>query len=116
MQSSERGNKTIMSMIVCNNTNYAALECHRLNNPSNGLVTVNSYHVGGLATYECYSGYTLRGPTTRTCLPSKQWSESQPSCPRRCFFSMFQSCIIKVISNMCLCLWLHVFQALDVPL
>ncbi|KAM8741499.1 complement factor B-like [Acanthopagrus schlegelii] len=40
------------------------------------------YYVDNETTYECYSGYTLRGSSSRVCLPSGKWSGSTPICSR----------------------------------
>ncbi|XP_064400356.1 sushi, von Willebrand factor type A, EGF and pentraxin domain-containing protein 1-like [Halichondria panicea] len=48
--------------------------------PSNGQVSVNSYLIGGIATYSCNIGYRLSGSFSRTCLRGCKWSGSDPSC------------------------------------
>uniref|UniRef100_A0A665UIU2 C3/C5 convertase n=1 Tax=Echeneis naucrates TaxID=173247 RepID=A0A665UIU2_ECHNA len=40
------------------------------------------YYVGNVTTYECYSGYTLRGSGSRVCLSSGKWNGSFPICSR----------------------------------
>ncbi|XP_070773244.1 complement factor B-like [Enoplosus armatus] len=40
------------------------------------------YFVGNETTYECFSGYTLRGSSTRICLPNGKWSGSTTICGR----------------------------------
>ncbi|KAM9332689.1 complement factor B-like [Pholidichthys leucotaenia] len=40
------------------------------------------YYVGNVTTYECYSGYTLRGSSTRVCLPNGKWDGFTPICSR----------------------------------
>ncbi|KAF7643002.1 hypothetical protein LDENG_00246680, partial [Lucifuga dentata] len=40
------------------------------------------YYVYNETTYECNSGYTLRGSSTRVCLPNGKWSGSTPICSR----------------------------------
>uniref|UniRef100_A0A3B4ZS29 C3/C5 convertase n=1 Tax=Stegastes partitus TaxID=144197 RepID=A0A3B4ZS29_9TELE len=40
------------------------------------------YLVTNVTTYDCYSGYTLRGSTSRRCLPNGKWSGSTPICSR----------------------------------
>ncbi|KAK2828628.1 hypothetical protein Q5P01_019662 [Channa striata] len=40
------------------------------------------YFVHNATTYECYSGYTLRGSSRRVCLPNGKWSGSTPICSR----------------------------------
>ncbi|XP_073336042.1 complement factor B-like [Pagrus major] len=40
------------------------------------------YFVDNETTYECYSGYTMRGSSSRVCLPNGKWSGSTPICSR----------------------------------
>ncbi|XP_028450837.1 complement factor B-like isoform X1 [Perca flavescens] len=40
------------------------------------------YFVDNETTYECYSGYRLRGSSRRVCLPNGKWSGSTPICSR----------------------------------
>uniref|UniRef100_A0A669EIE7 C3/C5 convertase n=1 Tax=Oreochromis niloticus TaxID=8128 RepID=A0A669EIE7_ORENI len=40
------------------------------------------YYVDNETTYECYSGYTMRGSATRVCLKNGKWSGSTPICSR----------------------------------
>ncbi|XP_068571958.1 complement factor B-like [Cebidichthys violaceus] len=40
------------------------------------------YFVDNETTYECYSGYTMRGSSKRVCLPNGKWSGSTPICSR----------------------------------
>ncbi|KAK5917975.1 hypothetical protein CgunFtcFv8_002781 [Champsocephalus gunnari] len=40
------------------------------------------YFVNNETTYECYSGYTMRGSARRVCLPNAKWSGSTPICGR----------------------------------
>ncbi|KAI3373651.1 hypothetical protein L3Q82_022242 [Scortum barcoo] len=40
------------------------------------------YFVDNETTYECHSGYTLRGSSRRVCLPNGKWSGSTPICSR----------------------------------
>ncbi|XP_026228408.1 complement factor B-like [Anabas testudineus] len=40
------------------------------------------YFVHNETSYECYSGYTLRGSSRRVCLPNGKWSGSLPICSR----------------------------------
>ncbi len=43
---------------------------------------MSSRPVGTVATYNCTSGYTLSGDTTRTCGSDGQWSGNDPTCQR----------------------------------
>ncbi|XP_029557338.1 complement factor B [Salmo trutta] len=38
------------------------------------------YFVNNKTTYECYSGYTLRGSSSRVCQPNGKWSGGTPIC------------------------------------
>ncbi|KAM3600966.1 uncharacterized protein V6R79_005319 [Siganus canaliculatus] len=40
------------------------------------------YFLDNETTYECYTGYTLRGSSRRVCLPNGKWSGSTPICSR----------------------------------
>ncbi len=55
-------------------------ECNRLGHPSNGRVSVQSRTEGNRATYSCYSGYDLRGSSSRRCRSSGTWSGREPIC------------------------------------
>ncbi|XP_060910841.1 complement factor B-like [Labrus mixtus] len=41
---------------------------------------LEKYFVNNVTTYECYSGYSLRGSESRTCLPNGKWNGSTPIC------------------------------------
>ncbi|KAM3869183.1 complement factor B-like protease [Diretmus argenteus] len=40
------------------------------------------YYVNNETSYECYSGYTLRGSSTRVCQSNGKWSGDTPICSR----------------------------------
>ncbi|TNN63483.1 Complement factor B [Liparis tanakae] len=40
------------------------------------------YFVHNETSYECYSGYAMRGSARRTCLPNGKWNGSTPICSR----------------------------------
>uniref|UniRef100_A0A673Y0M3 C3/C5 convertase n=1 Tax=Salmo trutta TaxID=8032 RepID=A0A673Y0M3_SALTR len=42
------------------------------------------YFVNNKTTYECYSGYTLRGSSSRVCQPNGKWSGGTPICRHDC--------------------------------
>ncbi|XP_053702301.1 complement factor B-like [Synchiropus splendidus] len=50
----------------------------------NGLVlpAQEKYFVGNVTTFECYSGFPLRGSPKRTCLPNGKWSGSTTICSK----------------------------------
>ncbi|XP_039474144.1 complement factor B-like isoform X1 [Oreochromis aureus] len=60
------------------------IECPDPNVLENGSVSPpqEKYYVGNETTYECYSGYTMRGSATRVCLNNGKWSGSTPICSR----------------------------------
>ncbi|KAK5858480.1 hypothetical protein PBY51_002615 [Eleginops maclovinus] len=60
------------------------VECPDPNVFENGEVSPpqDKYFVNNETTYECYSGYTMRGSTRRVCLPNGKWSGSTPICSR----------------------------------
>ena len=58
--------------------------CGNLSDPENGIVEIDESF--SLATYSCNSGYQLVGNTTRVCLSSGEWSDSEPVC--QCKFSI----------------------------
>ncbi|CAJ1063968.1 complement factor B-like isoform X2 [Xyrichtys novacula] len=60
------------------------VECPDPNVLEYGTVTPlqEKYFVHNLTTYECYSGYSMRGSDKRTCLPNGKWSGPTPICSR----------------------------------
>ncbi|XP_044226800.1 complement factor B-like [Thunnus albacares] len=60
------------------------VECPDPNVLENGNVSPpqERYFVGNETTYECYSGYKLRGSFRRVCLSNTKWSGSTPICSR----------------------------------
>ncbi|XP_017273663.1 complement factor B-like [Kryptolebias marmoratus] len=60
------------------------VECPDPNVMENGNVSPpqERYFVDNETSYECYSGYLMRGSTKRICLPNGKWSGSTPICSR----------------------------------
>ncbi|MED6281802.1 hypothetical protein CHARACLAT_025634, partial [Characodon lateralis] len=60
------------------------VECPDPNVLENGNVSPpqDRYFVDNETSYECYSGYTLRGSSKRICLNNGKWSGSTPICSR----------------------------------
>ena len=55
-------------------------DCGPLFDPENGNVdTSDGTLEGDVASYECDSGFTLEGVSSRTCTASG-WSDKEPSC------------------------------------
>lgn len=65
---------------------FAVVECPDPNVMEYGEVSPpqEKYFVKNETTYECYSGYTMRGSARRVCLPNGKWSGSTPICSREC--------------------------------
>ena len=80
--------------------------CPPLRSPRYGRVSVNTYDVGGIATYSCNTGYGLSG-YGRTCSSSGRWSGLEPTCEgeqlvpslitdyynQNCFSEFHSSCV-----------------------
>ena len=62
---------------------YAVVDCGMLPSISNGEVSQLSTTVGSVATYSCNDGFDLVGQSSRSCLASKRWSGSPPTCQRK---------------------------------
>ena len=58
------------------------IECVMPSNISHGEVFTNKLYVGSEAIYHCHLPYELIGNKTRTCLPNKTWSNTEPKCVR----------------------------------
>ena len=58
--------------------------CGPLSSPKYGHVSMPTRDDGDRASYTCNRGFTLVGPSTRTCLSDGSWSGSQPFC--NCMF------------------------------
>ena len=57
------------------------MDCGSLTNPTNGRVShTTGTTYGKRATYSCNTGYNLVGGSTRTCLATRRWSGSAPTC------------------------------------
>ena len=65
--------------------------CPALSNPVNGTVrTDNGATVNQTAIYECNSGYSLSGDSSRTCQLNASWSGDEPTCVLIGLYSIFQ--------------------------
>ncbi|XP_062523805.1 sushi, von Willebrand factor type A, EGF and pentraxin domain-containing protein 1-like isoform X2 [Corticium candelabrum] len=62
------------------------LKCPNLQSISNGSVSESSNNLGGMATYQCKTGFDLIGSHTRSCQESSSahctliWTENPPTC------------------------------------
>ena len=59
------------------------VSCGTLANPANGQVGHTGITFEQTATYICNTGYILVGVNTRTCLATRVWSGSAPTCEGR---------------------------------
>lgn len=80
--------------------------CPALDNPVNGLVISDTPISGGSAVYFCNNGFTIRGPSFRTCGVDGEWTpRNPPVCTRKSFrtvhntASIADQCIISPTAN-----------------
>ena len=59
------------------------VDCPSLEDPMNGMVTVDDVSVASLANYSCDFGYVVEGDSARECLPGGIWSSDAPTCERK---------------------------------
>ena len=65
---------------IIENTLFFA-DCGNLTAPADGSLTYSSGTTfQSVASFDCDTGYTLDGDSTRTCLANASWSNSDPSC------------------------------------
>ena len=60
----------------------ALVNCGDPGAPINGQKLGSRYWTGESVSFICHPGYRLIGPATRMCLPSGNWSGTNPSCKR----------------------------------
>ncbi|XP_071959656.1 CUB and sushi domain-containing protein 3-like isoform X4 [Antedon mediterranea] len=76
------------SRLECNDGQYSAIipacyeNCNGLVEPPNGYIIGDIAH-GKAVQYGCYAGYTLVGPSNRTCTDGS-WDSLAPSCHENC--------------------------------
>ena len=75
----------VTSYLNCEILNFAAVMCPPLPDPENATIFVTGQAVGSQATYICSSGFVVRPGDViiRNCLPTGEWSGSEPQCIRR---------------------------------
>ncbi|XP_053406177.1 sushi, von Willebrand factor type A, EGF and pentraxin domain-containing protein 1-like [Mercenaria mercenaria] len=56
------------------------IDCGFLSNPENGTVSMSDSIYMSTATYSCFTGFSLNGSVTRTCMSDGNWNSSAPSC------------------------------------
>ena len=82
---------TLVSVfIVCSGDcstsySYPTVVCQSLS-LTNGMVSYSDPTLGegSVATHSCDTGYTLNGDMTWTCQSGGTWTESAPTCSRKC--------------------------------
>lgn len=62
----------------------AVISCPDRDDPTDGVVSLNSTTFQSVAEYECDTGHTLRGSSTATCLANGMWSSGPPFCDSKC--------------------------------
>ena len=60
-------------------------DCEVLDDPINGMVTVDGLSVGSTAIYECDPGFVLIGSEQRICQEDGVWSGTPPICTCKLF-------------------------------
>jgi len=79
------------------------VDCPILDNPVKGQVKLTGRtKLGYKAIYSCYTGYELKGNSTRTCQATGVWSGSEPTCKRMLLFA----CVCNE-PNKCYCFSLN---------
>ena len=74
--------------------NIAVVDCGGLENPTNGLVTLEDTVFESVATYSCQDGYTQVGDDTRLCVADGTWSGDAPVCEGVCVHICVYSSIV----------------------
>ena len=77
---------------------FAAVMCPILPDPDNATIFVTGQAVGSQATYICNSGFVVRPGDViiRNCLPTGEWSGSEPQCIRRSSHSVAMQCPFSI--------------------
>ena len=65
---------------------HIAGDCEVLEDPMNGMVTVDGLSVGSTATYECDPGFILIGSEQRFCQEDGIWSGTPSICICKIFY------------------------------
>ena len=76
-----------------------AVRCRRLNNPSDGSVSISGTTVGSTATYTCNDGFSLQGESKRRCQTNGQWSGRAPTCLRK--LNIGTSALMQSVAQLC---------------
>lgn len=69
---------------LCNVCSSPVVDCGLLSSPINGDVAFSSTTFGSTATYSCSPGFILQGFSRRVCTSDGTWSDSEPTCVRKC--------------------------------
>ncbi len=91
----------VLLLLLILSLRYIATECGPLIDPINGRVTFNGIVVYSIGTYECDSGFGIKGAVSRMCRKDGTWSGSNPSCERMltctCIHTMLTALVIIII-------------------
>lgn len=58
----------------------ASVKCDLPENPVNGKAIYTSIAYNAVVSYECKTGYTIVGASTRRCSSDAKWTGQQPTC------------------------------------
>lgn len=61
-----------------------AITCSNPGTPAFGMISPDktTYAYNSVVTFSCVAGFTLTGPTTRTCMNTGKWNTVNPTCER----------------------------------
>lgn len=59
---------------------FPIVDCGHLHDPANGVISITTIGVGGIATYSCNERHILVGVDTRMCQEDGIWSDKAPTC------------------------------------
>ena len=70
-----------MLLVYASSIVSTVVDCEALTRPANGQVDTSSGTTyNQVATYNCDTGYSLVGSSTRACQASGMWSSTEPVC------------------------------------
>lgn len=89
--------------VLCGLLIITAVNCGSLDNPVNGVVTIDTgTTLGMIARYSCNPGYLLmEALALRLCTISGQWSGTAPTCERMSYMMPYLDSIMDTIYIAC---------------
>ena len=82
------------------------VDCGVVKSPANGQITVLNTTYGSVASFQCNSGHSLVGPSSRQCQANGQWSSIPTLCDGetlRCVH--YSDYLMQLSSSLLLCYW-----------